>query len=112
MSSAQQLGQFIRLDAAWWTFFVRSLHIATGIMWMGMLLHVNFLQAPILPKIEPAEYHAAFVNDIARRGAVLVSLRRAGDARLRLEPRLSGGYLARALTLHKGGGQNSLIDIT
>jgi hypothetical protein len=29
--------QFIMFEHAYWTFFVRWLHIMTGIMWMGLL---------------------------------------------------------------------------
>jgi hypothetical protein len=29
--------QFIMFERAYWTFFVRWLHIMTGIMWMGLL---------------------------------------------------------------------------
>ena len=58
-------GQFIRLDAAWWRFFVRWLHIMTGVMWMGLLWYLNFVQTPTVPRIEPAEHRAAITKFIA-----------------------------------------------
>jgi len=58
-------GQFIRLDGAWWRFFVRWLHIMTGVMWMGLLWYLNFVQTPTVPRIEPAEHRAAITKFIA-----------------------------------------------
>jgi uncharacterized membrane protein len=58
-------GEFIRLDAPWWRFFVRWLHIMAGIMWMGLLWYLNFVQTPTVPKIEPAEHRAAITKFIA-----------------------------------------------
>ena len=58
-------GQFIRLDSPWWMFFVRWLHIMTGVMWMGLLWYLNFVQTPTMPKIEPAEHRAAITKFIA-----------------------------------------------
>ena len=37
-------GQFIKINSVWWTFFWRWLHIMTGIMWMGLLWYLNFVQ--------------------------------------------------------------------
>ena len=58
-------GQFIKLDSAWWLFFWRWLHIMAGIMWMGLLWYLNFVQTPTVPKIEPAEHRAAITRFIA-----------------------------------------------
>jgi uncharacterized membrane protein len=58
-------GQLIRFDAGWWRFFVRWLHIMTGIMWVGLLWYLNFVQTPTVPKIEPAEHRAAITKFIA-----------------------------------------------
>jgi len=58
-------GQFIKLDYAWWAFFMRWLHIMTGVMWMGLLWYLNFVQTPTVPKIEPAEHRAAITKFIA-----------------------------------------------
>ena len=59
-------GQFIRLtDPLWWEFFWRWLHIMAGIMWMGLLWYLNFVQTPTVQKIEPAEHRAAISKFIA-----------------------------------------------
>src|SRR5262245_48843900 len=59
-------GHFIRLNAAdWWLFLWRWLHIMAGIMWMGLLWYLNFVQTPTVPKIEPAEHRAAITKYIA-----------------------------------------------
>ncbi len=36
-----------------------------GIMWMGLLWYLNFVQTPTVPKIEPAEHRAAITKFIA-----------------------------------------------
>jgi len=41
-----QMGAF-----AWWTFFMRWLHVLSGVMWIGLLWYFNFIQAPSMPKI-------------------------------------------------------------
>ena len=52
-------GQWIKFDAAYWLFFMRWLHILSGVMWIGILWYFNFVQTPTMPKIEPAEHRAA-----------------------------------------------------
>jgi uncharacterized membrane protein len=53
-------GQWIKLnDPAWWSFFMRWLHVLSGVMWVGLLWYLNFVQIPTVPKIEPAEHRAA-----------------------------------------------------
>ena len=36
---------------AYWTFFMRWLHILAGVMWIGLLWYFNFVQTPSMPKI-------------------------------------------------------------
>src|SRR5437899_10308149 len=36
-------------------FFVRWLHVMSGIMWIGLLWYFNFVQIPSMPKIPDAE---------------------------------------------------------
>jgi uncharacterized membrane protein len=45
----QQVG--VRFDAGFWLFFVRWLHILSGVMWIGLLWYFNFVAAPTTPKI-------------------------------------------------------------
>jgi len=41
-----QMGTF-----AWWAFFMRWLHVLSGVMWIGLLWYFNFVQTPSMPKI-------------------------------------------------------------
>ena len=57
-------GQPISLDANWWRFFVRWLHVLSGVMWVGLLWYFNFVQMPSMPKI-PDEQKPAIAKVIA-----------------------------------------------
>jgi uncharacterized membrane protein len=57
-------GEPITFNAAYWTFFMRWLHILSGVMWIGLLWYLNFVQIPTVPKIEPVEYRAAITKFI------------------------------------------------
>ena len=95
-------GQWIRLDTPpWWSFFWRWLHIMAGIMWMGLLWYLNFVQTPTVPKIEPAEHRAAITKFIAPN--VLFWFRYAALATVLLGLMLAfhKGYLVQALTFQK-----------
>jgi uncharacterized membrane protein len=35
----------------YWMFFVRWLHVLSGVMWIGLLWYFNFVQTPTVPKI-------------------------------------------------------------
>jgi hypothetical protein len=50
---------FVKLDYHWWDFFARWLHVLSGVMWIGLLWEFNFVQAPMMPRIEPVEHRAA-----------------------------------------------------
>jgi len=39
----------------YWQFFMRWLHIISGVMWIGLLWYFNFVQTPSMPKIPDAE---------------------------------------------------------
>jgi len=39
------------LDMAFWTFFMRWLHVLSGVMWIGMLWYFNFIQIPNMGNI-------------------------------------------------------------
>ena len=51
-------------DHAYWTFFMRWLHILAGVMWIGLLWYFNFVQIPSMPKI-PDEQKPAIGKVIA-----------------------------------------------
>ena len=53
-----------KLDHAWGTFFMRYLHVLSGVMWIGLLWYFNFVQIPSMPKI-PDEQKPAVGKVIA-----------------------------------------------
>src|ERR1700751_1376491 len=57
-------GSWIHVDHAWSTFFMRYLHILSGVMWIGLLWYFNFVQVPGMPKI-PDEQKPAITKVIA-----------------------------------------------
>ena len=57
-------GTFGRMDHVWGTFLMRYLHIASGVMWIGLLWYFNFVQTPSMPKI-PDEQKPAISKVIA-----------------------------------------------
>jgi uncharacterized membrane protein len=52
------------IDRAWWSFLFRWLHVISGVMWIGLLWYLNFVQVPSMPKI-PAEQRPAVTKVIA-----------------------------------------------
>lgn len=96
-------GQWIKLsDPVWWAFFMRWLHIISGVMWIGLLWYLNFVQVPTVPKIEPVEHRAAITKYIAPN--VLFWFRYGALATVVTGLLLAwqNGYLVQALTLQKG----------
>jgi uncharacterized membrane protein len=57
-------GTFGKMDHAWGTFFMRYLHVLSGVMWIGLLWYFNFVQTPSMPKI-PDEQKPAVSKVIA-----------------------------------------------
>jgi uncharacterized membrane protein len=58
-------GTFGRMgEHGYWIFFMRWLHIASGVMWIGLLWYFNFVQTPSMPKI-PDEQKPAISKVIA-----------------------------------------------
>jgi len=95
-------GQFIKLDYNYWAFFMRWLHVISGVMWIGLLWYLNFIQVPTVPKIEPAEHRAAITKFIAPN--VLWWFRYGALATVVTGLLLAwqNGYLVQALTLQRG----------
>ena len=52
------------VNAAFWSFIFRWLHIVSGVMWIGLLWYFNFVQIPTMPKI-PAELKGGVSKFIA-----------------------------------------------
>jgi uncharacterized membrane protein len=48
----------------YWRFFMRWLHVLSGVMWIGLLWYFNFVQTPSMPKI-PDEQKPAVSKVIA-----------------------------------------------
>mgnify|MGYP006282032105 CR=1 FL=1 len=57
-------GSGINMDHAWGAFFMRWLHVLSGVMWIGLLWYFNFVQIPSMPKI-PDEQKPAIGKVIA-----------------------------------------------
>jgi uncharacterized membrane protein len=103
------LSNAIYLEASWISFFVRFLHVVSGVMWVGLLWYFNFVQIPSMPKI-PDEQKPAVSKVIAP--TALFWFRWAALATLvtGLLLAMLNGYIVQALTL-TGTGPAKLIGI-
>ena len=52
------------MEYEFWAFFFRWLHVISGVMWIGLLWYLNFVQVPTMPKI-PDELKPAIGKHIA-----------------------------------------------
>jgi uncharacterized membrane protein len=95
-------GQSIKVDHAYATVIMRWLHVVSGIMWIGLLWYLNFVQVPTMPKIQPAESRTAITRFIAP--TVLWWFRYAALATVITGLLLAAmnGYIVEALTLRPG----------
>jgi uncharacterized membrane protein len=86
-------------DHGYWTFFVRWLHVLSGVMWIGLLWYFNFVQIPSMPKI-PDEHKPAVSKVIAP--AALFWFRYAALATVITGALLAWmmGYIGQALVLN------------
>src|ERR1700741_4808121 len=57
-------GSGIQYDHAWGAFVMRWLHVISGVMWIGLLWYLNFVQVPSMPSI-PVENRGAITKVIA-----------------------------------------------
>src|SRR3954453_12382480 len=88
------------LDHNWSLVLMRWLHIVSGVLWIGLLWYLNFVQVPTMPSI-PVENRSAISKHIApnvlfyfRYGALATVL-----TGLLLAAMSPGNYLVNALTL-------------
>jgi len=44
---------------------MRWLHVISGVLWIGLLWYLNFVQVPTMPTIQPVEHRAAISKFIA-----------------------------------------------
>ena len=94
-------GQWTKIDHAWATFAMRWLHVISGVLWIGLLWYLNFVQVPTMPSI-PVENRSAISKFIAPN--VLFYFRYAALATVITGLLLAWmqGYIISALTLQKG----------
>ena len=90
-------------DRVFWSWLFRYFHVLTGIMWIGLLWYLNFVQIPNMPKI-PDEQKPAIGKVIAP--AVLFWFRWAafGTIVTGLIVAYLNGYVHQAMTLGIGNG--------
>jgi uncharacterized membrane protein len=96
-------GEALVFDHAYFTFFMRWLHVLSGVMWIGLLWYLNFVQIPNMPNI-PDEQKPAIGKVIAP--AVLFWFRWSAMATLVTGLLLAAmnGYIMDAISL--GLGEN------
>ena len=99
-------------DRMFWSWLFRYFHVVSGIMWIGLLWYVNFVQIPSMPKIAD-EQKPAITKVIAP--AVLFWFRWAAFATIvtGLIVATLNGYVhdAMVLGIGSGGGKNTAIGI-
>ncbi len=99
-------------DNLFWSWLFRYLHVLAGIMWIGLLWYLNFVQIPSMPKISD-EQKPAITKVIAP--AVLFWFRWSALATIitGLIVAYLNGYIHQAMTLGiaNGGGKYAAIGI-
>ena len=94
-------GTWVQPNHAWGIFFMRWLHVLSGVMWIGLLWYFNFVQIPSMPKI-PDEHKPAIGKVIAP--TALFWFRHSAAATVLTGALLAwlNGYIVPALTLQPG----------
>ena len=99
-------------DQLFWSWLFRYFHVLAGVMWIGLLWYLNFVQIPSMPKLTD-EQKPAITKVIAP--AVLFWFRWAAFATIvtGLIVATLNGYVHHALTLGitSGGGKDTAIGI-
>ena len=102
----------LTIDQLFWSWLFRYLHVISGIMWIGLLWYLNFVQIPSMPKLTD-EQKPAIIKVIAP--AVLFWFRWAALATIvtGLIVATINGYVHQALALGitSGGGKDTAIGI-
>jgi len=105
-------GGDLSFDRLLWSWLFRYFHVISGIMWIGLLWYLNFIQIPSMPKI-PDDQKPAIGKVIAP--AVLFWFRWAALSTIvtGLIVAYLNGYIHQALALGigSGGGKNTAIGI-
>jgi uncharacterized membrane protein len=99
-------------DHGWWAFIVRWLHVLSGVMWIGLLWYLNFVQTAMMPKI-PDEQKPAIVKFIAPTVFWYFRYSALSTVIFGLILAWMNGYIGDALTLgiSVGGGKPTAIGI-
>jgi uncharacterized membrane protein len=87
-------------ERGYWTFFMRWIHIASGVMWIGILYYFNFVQTPSMPKI-PDEQKPAVSKVIAPAALFWFRWGAMSTIVTGLLLAMMSGYLVQALSLQK-----------
>ncbi len=93
-------GAHVAGDTAWWSFFVRWLHVLCGVMWIGLLWYFNFVQIPSMPKI-PDEQKPAISKVIAPTALFWFRWAALATVVTGLALALISGYAHQAFTLQR-----------
>ncbi len=105
-------GDGFAFDQYFFSWLFRYFHVLTGVMWIGLLWYLNFVQIPSMPNI-PDEQKPAISKVIAPK--VLFWFRWAAAATIvtGLIVAYLNGYLHQAMTLGigSGSGKNTAIGI-
>ncbi len=94
------------LDADWFAFLVRWLHVLSGVMWIGLLWYFNFVQIPNMPNI-PDEQKPAIGKVIAPAALWWFRWGAMSTIAFGLLLAMQSGYLIGALSLGLTDGGNS-----
>ena len=105
-------GGDLSFDRLFWSWLFRYFHVISGVMWIGLLWYLNFVQIPSMPKFTD-EQKSAITKIIAP--AVLFWFRWAALATIvtGLIVAYLNGYVHQALALGigSGGGKSTAIGI-
>ena len=93
-------GQMINVNMDWSRFFMRWLHVLSGVMWIGLLWYFNFVQMPSMPKI-PDEQKPAVSKVIAPEALFWFRWAAAATVVTGLLLAWMNGYILQALGLQK-----------
>jgi uncharacterized membrane protein len=91
-------------------YFVRWLHVVSGILWIGLLWYFNFVQIPTMPKV-PAELKPAVSKYIAPEALFWFRYAALATVIFGLILAYQNGYVHRALTLAPGDGDRAVTTI-
>jgi uncharacterized membrane protein len=94
-------GQYVSIDMGWSRFFMRWLHVLSGVMWIGLLWYFNFVQIPSMPKI-PDEQKPAVSKVIAPTALFWFRWAALATVVTGLLLAWMNGYLLQALAFTKG----------